>query len=863
MSEELLQRDFVANPEKVGIWDFYNIGSTPVSKLKEYGIIRSVSYGKAIERKKVDGIIVHNKQVIAIIENKSPDKFRSKEQKSKAVLQELEVAKSLGAKLLIATDTKESIWVNVSTGNKILDENGSVINDVFDKNSDEIVKLIEKINYSISEHSDYLKQKRFVNPTNLAKSIWQDVWSVSGATPENCLYTFVELFIFKYLSDLDVLKGIHNFHTLYDMYEDNTEEEVLQYYADIVRKKIKTLFPENVMDKTTIINGTIFVSKDQRAVKGYSTVFKKVLNKFKEYGKLEHIDHDFKSQLFESFLKESISKKNWGQFFTPLRVVKAIGSMSSEAIREGAVICDPACGVGKFLLEPIASQLNELYKVEKGVVSPKVSIKGFDKGFDKDEQKTIILAKANMLIHFSSIIKEYPNLTNEFSDIFNESFKLETNSILGTLSHPSINEYDLILTNPPYVMSGSSNLKEEIKKVGVLSDHYKINASGVDGLFMEWIVRALKPGGKAFVVIPDGMLTRINDKLLREFIVDECYLDAIISLPKKTFFTTAKKTYILAITKKAKPKIEQEDPVFTYLVSEIGESLDNYRFEIGQDDLTEAAALFNFFKGNRKEFSKFNRDPRCKIQDIELFIKNIEQSWNIDDWWEQKEKIELGVVEEEKVVKFKDVPQLLNDVIDNITNLKNEISEENNIAGVKFRGVILDEILNSPPTNSGLKKKDVFLQKSDENCIPVYSATKDEDAFFGWVNKNTHWKKYNNMLTWNKDGSSGYVFYRDHEFVPYEKVKLLEIKEEHKESLSYRFLKHVIQLRMIEEGYDFNKKCSMEKVLKLDIQIPVDCSNEFDLREQKDLSKKYDKISELTERLNKELKLFNDLKIKI
>ena len=71
-------------------------------------------------------------------------------------------------------------------------------------------------------------------------------------------------------------------------------------------------------------------------MQGYSTVFKKVLTKFKDYGKLEHIDYDFKSQLFESFLKESISKKNWGQFFTPLKVVRAIVEMAKDDIKVGA-----------------------------------------------------------------------------------------------------------------------------------------------------------------------------------------------------------------------------------------------------------------------------------------------------------------------------------------------------------------------------------------------------------------------------------------------------------------------------------------------------------------------------------------------
>jgi len=362
MSEELLQRD-LKNPPKFGRWDFYNIGATSIKSLKENNIIHNFNYGSE-EKKKVDALLVQKKNVIAVIEYKKPSEFKTEEQKNKAIKQELDVARKLKAKIFIATDTKESVWINVATGNRIKDESNKELKINFNPKDEKLPDLFEKIIISINEKNDQIKPKELVNPTDLAKQIWQDIWSVSGATPENCLYTFVELFIFKYLSDLEVLKGIFNFYTLYDNYEHNTSEEVLENYANIIRPKIKELFKENSIDHTTIINGTIFVSKDQKAVKGYSTVFKKILKKFKDYGKLENIDYDFKSKLFESFLKESISKKNWGQFFTPLKVVRAIVEMAKDDIKENITICDPACGVGKFLLEPIITQLDRFYKIK-------------------------------------------------------------------------------------------------------------------------------------------------------------------------------------------------------------------------------------------------------------------------------------------------------------------------------------------------------------------------------------------------------------------------------------------------------------------------------------------------------------------
>jgi len=269
-----------------------------------------------------------------------------------------------------------------------------------------------------------------------------------------------------------------------------------------------------------------------------------VLKKFENEGKLENIHHDFKSKVFESFLKQSMSKKNWGQFFTPLKVVRAIIQMAD--IKEGMKICDPACGVGKFLLEPILNDISRYYKVDKnGKLKSTITLVGYDKGFDKEEQKTIILAKANMLIYLSDIIKENAGITKQFSDLFNDTFLLKTNSILGTLSDPSKEEYDLILTNPPYVTSGSSNLKEEIRKSG-LEYHYPVNARGYEGLFMEWIVRALKPRGKAYIVVPDGLL--ISQEKLRKFLKEECFIDGIVSLPPKTFFSTIKKTVLYPST---------------------------------------------------------------------------------------------------------------------------------------------------------------------------------------------------------------------------------------------------------------------------------------------------------------------------
>src|SRR5450830_1471226 len=141
MSEELLQRDLIKNPEKIGKWDFYNIGATSVRALREYGIVRDVDYGDD-EKKKVDGLLVLKKKVVAVIEYKKPSEFKTTAQKRKAIEQELSVARKLKASILIATDTLETIWINVLTGNKILDETGQAIKVKFDPTHDKLPELI-------------------------------------------------------------------------------------------------------------------------------------------------------------------------------------------------------------------------------------------------------------------------------------------------------------------------------------------------------------------------------------------------------------------------------------------------------------------------------------------------------------------------------------------------------------------------------------------------------------------------------------------------------------------------------------------------------------------------------------------------
>lgn len=830
MSEELIQRNLVEAPEKMGDWNFYNIGATTLKALKGAKIIPDRDYDE-YEKKKPDALIVKKPLVIAAIEYKQPKE--SDKQVAAAIAQELGTAQALQAKIYIVTDGKKSYWINPASGNEILQEDGSKITLNFDKKSTECITLINKIRASINATNDQIKAAATVDPLPLAEKVWQDLWAVSGATPENCLYTFVEIFIFKYLSDLGVLRGMYSFYDLLGKYAGNNDNEVLEYYASVIRVKIKELFPGNPKDKTTIINGTIFVSKDDKAVSGYATVFKRILNRFNDFGTLENIDYDFKSKLFETFLKESISKKNWGQYFTPLKVVRSIVNMVD--IVPGMEICDPACGVGKFLLEPILHELHRYYTVEDGELKPQISLCGFDKGFDKDEQKTIILAKANMLIYMSGMIKEHPDMTQKFAQLFNDTFLLQTNSILGTLAKPIKDKFDLILTNPPYVMSGSSNLKEEISKQQELKDYFAISAMGIEGLFMEWIVRALKPNGKAFVVVPDGIMNRSNDKKLRNFILDNCYVDAVISLPLNTFFTTNKKTYILALTKKTPVNVggvatleRQTNPVFTYFCSEIGETRDVYRFDIEQNDLETASDLFNMFKGAKTKFK--TSDKRCKVVPIDDFYNG--SHWSVDRWWTREEKIELGIEEEEKAIDLTTYISMINDtsaiLTESIEPLQELIAKQ--LASTDKKKVSLsDKALFTLSLGKRLLKKDFITAKGD---IPVYSANVFEPFVYTDKSNITDFSKA--YVLWGIDGEFSFnVMERGTIFASTDHCGTIKILDD---QIDPYYLAYIMEETRHKYGFDRGLRASLTNMKAFNIDIPIKPDGSFDLDAQKSLA---------------------------
>lgn len=711
MSEQLKQLDaWVKIGEK---FEYFNLWNVTIQSLAKSNIIPKKDYWK-YNIKRPDWLLVDrtnkkNPKVIAVIEYKSWEKFQKEKDIDEAVKQCNDYAQVLWAIFWIATDTNVSTWINPNQENNeneytdgywkkrsysfIRDEEKQKLSNNFylhlqktdqtneEKLSDEVkesLKVIKRIlDSEISYKNSEFKDTIFVDPTNLAKSVWQDIYVATGKEPEKCLYNVVEIFIFKFLSDLWVLKTINSFSFLIEMIKNwEKETEVLSHYANTIRPKIKKeLFPADSEDGTTIMNGTIFVNEKDEPVIEYASLFKKSIERYEDFWDLTNVEKSFKTKLYETFLKRDSGVKWMGQFFTPRKVIWNIVEMAKvENLQDWARVCDPFCWVWWFPLEVIAKRNNKDFVVKNNKIIEKIEYFGFDKwSSEKDSERTIILAKANMLIYLADLIKENSWLTKEFSDVFNKTFKLKK-WILWTLADISDKEedkFDLIITNPPYVTSWSGILKEEIAKEQDKVDFYKINWMWVEWLAIEWIIRKLKKWWKAFVVVPDWIFNRLNDNKLRKFIMEECFINWIISLPINTFFTTPKKTYILVITKKDKKENVQINPIFTYLVTDIWETLDTYRFDTWKSDLETAKKLFKMFDWNEGYFT--TDDKRCKIQDFSKFEEEFNNNWTVDRWWTKEEKIELWLEEQDEVLNAEEFLEKLQEIKGKIDKMEKEL----------------------------------------------------------------------------------------------------------------------------------------------------------------------------------------------
>jgi len=305
---------------------------------------------------------------------------------------------------------------------------------------------------------------------------------------------------------------------------------------------------------------------------------------------INKIDLDTKGIAFERFM-EDFFKGKMGQFFTPREIIRFCVEMMNP--QRGDLVLDPACGSGGFLL-------NSLDKVRD------YAEKNYDEweakeywhsfamnnlyGIEINDQIARI-CKMNMIIHddgHTNIIStDSLRDFNEISDI-HKSFDKD--------------RFDLILTNPPFGAVVKSTEKNYL-------DHYELGKGKknqkTEILFIERCVNFVKPKtGKIAIVLPDGILTNSSLQAVRDFIMDKCQIEAIVSLPQFAFahFGAGVKSSLVFLRRKSENEKLGNYPIFMAIADHIG-----YDATGRKDPKNDLVDIYEEYKSFVKSPSSYKR----------------------------------------------------------------------------------------------------------------------------------------------------------------------------------------------------------------------------------------------------------------
>ena len=341
-------------------------------------------------------------------------------------------------------------------------------------------------------------------------------------------------------------------------------------------------------------------------------------------------------------------------------------------------------------------------------------------------------------------------------------------------------------------------------------------------------------------------MNRSNDKKLRDFILEQCEIDAVISLPLNTFFTTNKKTYILALTKKAPVMVDgvptlqrQTSPVFTYLCSEIGETRDVYRFDIDQNDLQVASDLFNMFKGAKTSFANTLNmigDQRCKISSIDDFYNGTH--WCVERWWNHEERQALGIEEESKTIGVNDFRVLLADTINTLSELDEPLAEveKKNDEGLQFLEIPITQVFDIVRGDGKYTRSYVHEHTGE---YPLYSG----NTFGPFAQIDSY--DYNvPALTWAIDGLAGYMMIHRSPFSATNHRGILLLKDT---NIDLEYAKYTLEpiFRELKKGRQGdngeNEYTSLPPFMIQSVKfaVPVDHNGEPWLEKQKEIAAGY------------------------
>ena len=496
------------------------------------------------------------------------------------------------------------------------------------------------------------------------------------------------------------------------------------------------------------------------------------------------------------------------------------------------------------------SHLAKSFAPKNGSVDPLVTLVGYDKGTDEQEdERTIILAKANMLIYFSDLLADYHSAEDlqAFADKgLNSVFRLlRTN--LGSFERTADEPYDLILTNPPYVTKGSKSLQQAVEQGEHTRTFYDLGLKGTEGLALNWILKSLRPGGEALVIVPDGLLRR--DTALRA-LQQHCLIRAIVSLPTRTFYSTTRRTYILALEKK-RGGVVQADPVFAYIVGEIGETRDNLRLEIEENHLNEMVPLFRQFRAAPNQF--INNSVRCQIVPFSKVLQRTD--WRVDRWLTHEERVHLNLDEKRPTVAATDfiieVESHASDLLEAVQSYRQQNTEQLHVSS---RTVTLANSIFSYVTEKTGWTKTALHQLATENetsGLPVYTAAANPLGYAAATHEKVILASPDSLLisfAANGDGSAGKNFVlHDCPFFVTRDRTVIRINDAR---IDASYVLWALRDMKIKYGFDHTHKAVPKNLGIVSFDIPVDNSCNWDLDAQKQIVTRYRMINGIRDLLN-------------
>ncbi|MDI3337940.1 class I SAM-dependent DNA methyltransferase [Defluviimonas aestuarii] len=286
---------------------------------------------------------------------------------------------------------------------------------------------------------------------------------------------------------------------------------------------------------------------------------------------------DKKGDIYEYLLMKLTTAGINGQFRTPRHIIDLMVAIVDPKPTDR--IADPSCGTGGFLVQTV-EYLRKKYTSEDGILretdpetgeelvtytGDKLTPEEWNRietemfhGFDFDATM-LRLAAMNMMLHG----------VNDAGIAYKDTL---------SSNYEERDAYDVILANPPF--KGALDFEDIDRSLTRI-----VKTKKTELLFIGLILRMLKDGGRAAVIVPDGVLFGASTahRDLRQKLLDENQLEAVISLPSGVFKPYAGvSTAIMVFTKGGRT-----DDVFYYDVEADGYSLDDKRDKIKADDLPD------------------------------------------------------------------------------------------------------------------------------------------------------------------------------------------------------------------------------------------------------------------------------------